>query len=47
MFLGALDRAPLLGDSLVPPRASSSATPSGALPFDSSTSASRGPTSSV
>ena len=36
------DRAPLPGDSPVPPGASSSASSSGAPPFDSSTSASRG-----
>ena len=39
--------APLLGDSRVPPGASSSASPAGAPPFDSSPSASRGPTSGV
>ena len=44
---GALDRAPMLGDIRVPPEASSSASPVGAPPFDSSTSASRGPTSSA
>ena len=43
MFLGAPDRAPLPGDSRVPQGASSSASPAGAPPFDSSTSASRGP----
>ena len=37
------DRAPLPGDSRVPPGASSSASPAGAPPFDSSPSASRGP----
>ena len=42
---GAPDRAPLLGDLRVPPEASSSASPIGAPPFDSSTFASRGPTS--
>ena len=42
-----LDRAPLHGDSRVPPRAKSSASPVGAPPFDSSTSACRGPTSGV
>ena len=41
------DRAPLPGDSRVPPRASSSASPAGALPFDSSPSTSRAPTSSI
>ena len=44
MFSGASDRAPLPGDSWVPPGTSPSAS---ALPFDSSTSVSRGPTSSV
>ena len=47
MFSGALDCAPLPGDSRVPLRASSSASPVGALPFDHSTSVSRGPTSDV
>ena len=47
VFSGAPDRAPFLGDSGVPPGASPSASPTGALPFDSSTSASRGPTSGV
>ena len=47
VFSGASDRAPLPGDSRVPPGASSSASPTGASPFDSSTSASRGPTSGV
>ena len=47
VFLGAPDRAPLPGDSRVPPRSSSSASPAGAPLFDSSTSTSRGPTSSV
>ena len=40
VFSGALDRAPLPGDPQVPPRASPSASPAGASPFDSSTSAS-------
>ena len=40
VFSGAPDRAPLPGDPRVPPRASSSASPAGALPFDSSTSVS-------
>ena len=40
MFLGNPDRAPLLGNSRVPPGASSSASPAGAPPFDSFTSAS-------
>ena len=47
VFSGALDRAPLIGDSRVPPRGSSSASPAEAPPFDSFTSASRGPTSGV
>ena len=47
VFSGAPDRAPLLGDPRVPPGASPSASPAGAPPFDSSTSASRGPMSSV
>ena len=47
VFSGALDRAPLPDDSRVPPGASPSASPVGALPFDSSTSASRGPTSGI
>ena len=47
VFSGALDNAPLPGDSRVPLRASSSASPAGALLFDSSTSASRGPTAGV
>ena len=46
-FSRAPDRAPLPSDSRVPLGASSSASPAGAPPFDSSTSASRGPTSSV
>ena len=41
------DRAPLLGDSRVPLGANSCASPVGAPPFDSSTSASRGPTLGV
>ena len=47
VFSRALDRAPLLSVSQVPPGASSSASPAGAPPFDSSTSASRGPTLGV
>ena len=47
MFSGAPDRAPLPGDSRVLSRASSSASPAEASPFDSSTSASRGPTSGI
>ena len=47
VFLGALDRAPLPGDSRVSPGASSSASSVGAPPFDSSTFASRGPKSGV
>ena len=41
------DRAPFPCDSLVPLRVSSSASPAGASPFDSSTSPSRGPTSGL
>ena len=44
VFSGAPDRAPLPGDSRVPPGASPSAS---SLSFDSSTSASRGPTSGI
>ena len=40
VFSGAPDRAPLLSNSRVPPGTSSSTSPTGALPFDSSTSAS-------
>ena len=47
VFSGGLDRAPLLGDSWVPPGASSSTSLVGAPLFDSSTSASRGPMSGV
>ena len=47
MFSGAPDCAPLLGDPRVPTGASPSASPAGALPFDSSTFASRGLTSGV
>ena len=47
VFSGAPDRAPMPGDPRVPQEASPSASLVGALPFDSSTSASRGPTSSV
>ena len=47
MFSGAPDRAPLPGDSRVPPGARPSASPAGASPFNSSTSASRGPTLGV
>ena len=47
VFSGALDHAPLPGDSRVPPGASPSASPAGAPPLDSSTSASRGQTSGV
>ena len=47
VFSRAPDRAPLPGDSRVPLGASPSASPVGAPPFDSSTSACRGPTSSV
>ena len=42
VFSGALDLAPVPGDPRFPPRASPSASPVGAPPFDSSTSASRG-----
>ena len=42
-----LDRASLAGDSRVPPRASSSASPTGAPPFESSTSASWDLTSGI
>ena len=44
VFSRAPDRAPLPGDSRVPPEASSSASPAGAPLFYSSISASRGPT---
>ena len=47
VFLGAPDRAPLPGDPRVPPGASPSASHARAPPFDSSTSSSRGPISSV
>ena len=47
MFPGAPDRTPFPGNSRVPSRASPSASPIGAPPFDSSTSASQGSTSSV
>ena len=47
VFSGAPDRAPLPDDSRVPPGASPSASPTGAPPFDSFTSASWGPTSGV
>ena len=47
VFLGTLDRAPLPGDSRVPPGASPSALLAGVPPFDSFTSASRGPMSAV
>ena len=47
MFSRAPDRAPLPGDSRVPPGASPSASPAGAPPFNSSTSISWGPTSGV
>ena len=42
---GAPDRASLPGDLQVLPEASSSTSPAGVPPFDSSNSASRGPTS--
>ena len=44
VFSGAPDRAPLPGDSRVPPGGNSSASPTGAPLFYSSTFASRGPT---
>ena len=47
MFSGAPNRASLPGDSQVPPGACPSASPAGAPPFDSSTSASGGLTLSV
>ena len=47
VFSGAPDRAPVPGDPRVPPGASPSTSPAGAPPFDSSTPASRGPTSGV
>ena len=47
MFSGDPDRAPLLGNSRVPSGASSSASPTGAPPFDSFTSTSRGPASGI
>ena len=47
VFSGAPDRAPLPGDSRVPPRANPSASLVGAPPFDSSTSVSRGLTLGV
>ena len=43
VLFGASDRGPLPGDLWVPPKASSSASPAGAPPFDSSTFTSRGP----
>ena len=47
VFSRALNCAHLPGDSRVPPRASSSASPAGAPPFDSSTFTIQGPTSGV
>ena len=47
VFSGGPDCALFPGDSRVPLRASSSASPVRAPPFDSSTSTSRGPTSGV
>ena len=47
VFSGGPDRAPLPGDSRVPPGASPFASLAGAPPYDSFTSASRGPTSGV
>ena len=46
-FSRALDRAPLPGDPRVPPGPSPSTSPTRAPSYDSSTSARRGPTSSV
>ena len=45
VLFGALDRAPLPNDFQVPPEASSSALPTGALPFDPPAFVNRGPTS--
>ena len=47
VFTRALDRAHMLSDIRVPPRASPSASTAGDPPFDSSTSVSRSPTSGV
>ena len=47
VFSGAHDRAHLPSESQVPRGTSPSASPVGALPFDSSTSTSRGPTSGI
>ena len=47
MFSRAPDLAPVPSDPRVSLGASPSASPAGAPPFDSSTSASRGPTSGV
>ena len=47
VFSRAPNRAPLPGYPQVPPGASPSASPAGAPPFNSSTSASRGPRSGV
>ena len=47
VFLGAPDYASLPGNSRVPLGASSSTSPTGASPFDSSTFASWGPTPGV
>ena len=47
VFSGAPDRALVPGDPRVPPGASPSASPVGAPPFYSSTSARRGPTSGI
>ena len=44
-FSGVPDRAPMPADPRVPPGASPSASSTGASPFDSPTSTSRGPTS--
>ena len=47
VFSRVPDRAPVPGDPRVPPGASPSASPTGASPFDSFTSASQSPTSGV
>ena len=47
IVLLCLISAPLLDDIRVPPKASFSASPTGALPFDPFTSVSRGSTSST
>ena len=47
MFSGALDHAPVPGDPQVPSGTGPSTSLAKALPFDSSTSASRGLTSGI